>query len=150
MDNIDRKILWHLQKNCRVSISDLGNLVGLSTSATHRRIGILEQEGVIEKYTAHLSGEKLGYSMIFYVEVSLENQSDKTLETFEKAALERPEVLECYLMTGSADYLVKVAAKNTKSYEQTYKRIIASLPHVSRIQSSLVMKTVKAWSGYSL
>ena len=52
MDNIDRKILWHLQDNCRVSISDLGNLVGLSTSATHRRIGILEQEGVIEKYTA--------------------------------------------------------------------------------------------------
>ena len=52
MDNIDRKILWHLQENCRVSISDLGNLVGLSTSATHRRIGILEQEGVIEKYTA--------------------------------------------------------------------------------------------------
>jgi DNA-binding Lrp family transcriptional regulator len=64
--------------------------------------------------------------------------------------LERPEVLECYLTTGSADYLVKVAAKDTKSYEQIYKRIIASLPHVSRIESSLVMKTVKAWSGYSL
>jgi Lrp/AsnC family leucine-responsive transcriptional regulator len=150
MDKIDRKILRYLQDNCRLSISDLGNLVGLSTSATHRRISILEKEGMIEKYTASLSGEKLGYSMIFFVEVSLENQSDKTLASFEKAALERPEVLECYLTTGSADYLVKVAAKDTKSYEQIYKRIIASLPHVSRIESSLVMKTVKAWSGYSL
>ena len=84
---------------------------------------------MIEKYTASLSGEKLGYSMIFFVEVSLENQSDKTLASFEKAALERPEVLECYLTTGSADYLVKVAAKDTKSYEQikeSYKLSISS------------------------
>ena len=84
MDKIDRKILRYLQDNCRLSISDLGNLVGLSTSATHRRISILEKEGMIEKYTASLSGEKLGYSMIFFVEVSLENQSDKTLASFEK------------------------------------------------------------------
>ena len=86
--------------------------------------------------------------MTFYVEVSLESQSDAVLSAFEKAALGRPEVLECYLTTGEADYLIKVAAPDTKSYERIYKRTIAALPHVSRIQSSLVMKTVKRWSGY--
>ena len=148
IDTIDYKILNSLQKNCRQSVADIGDAVGLSPSATHRRIGILEKDGVIERYTARLNGEKLGYAMTFFVEVSLESQSESVLAAFEKAALARPEVLECYLTTGSADYLIKVAAPNTESYEQIYKRIIAALPHVNRIQSSLVMKTVKRWTGY--
>jgi len=133
IDEIDRKILNLIQKNCRFSVADIGEHVGLSTSACHRRIGILEDKGVILDYAARLSGEKLGYKMTFYVEVSLENQSEAALNAFEKAALARPEVLECYLTTGSADYLIKVAAPN---------------PYVNRIQSSLVMKTVKRWAGY--
>ena len=148
MDEIDRKILRLLQDNCRLSIANIGDKVGLSASACHRRISLLEKDGVIENYTARLNGEKLGYNMTFYVEVSLESQSDAVLSAFEKAALGRPEVLECYLTTGEADYLIKVAAPDTKSYERIYKRTIAALPHVSRIQSSLVMKTVKRWSGY--
>ena len=148
MDEIDRKILRLLQDNCRLSIADIGGKVGLSASACHRRISLLEKDGVIENYTARLNGEKLGYNMTFYVEVSLESQSDAVLSAFEKAALGRPEVLECYLTTGEADYLIKVAAPDTKSYERIYKRTIAALPYVSRIQSSLVMKTVKRWSGY--
>ena len=148
MDEIDRKILRLLQDNCRLSIADIGDKVGLSASACHRRISLLEKNGVIENYAARLNGEKLGYNMTFYVEVSLESQSDAVLSAFEKAALGRPEVLECYLTTGEADYLIKVAAPDTKSYERIYKRTIAALPHVSRIQSSLVMKTVKRWSGY--
>ena len=148
MDEIDRKILRILQGNCRLSIADIGDKVGLSASACHRRISLLEKNGVIENYAARLNGEKLGYNMTFYVEVSLESQNDAVLSAFEKAALGRPEVLECYLTTGAADYLIKVAAPDTKSYERIYKRTIAALPHVSRIQSSLVMKTVKRWSGY--
>jgi len=148
LDDIDYKILDSLQKNCRQSVTEIGEKVGLSPSATHRRIGILEKDGVIERYTARLSGKKLGYAMTFFVEVSLESQSEAVLAAFEKAALARPEVLECYLTTGSADYLIKVAAPNTESYEQLYKRTIAALPHVNRIQSSLVMKTVKRWTGY--
>ncbi len=148
IDDIDRNILGILQDNCRLSIADIGEHVGLSASACHRRIGILEKNGVIERYAARLSGEKLGYKMMFYVEVSLESQSEAVLAAFEKAALAHPEVLECYLTTGSADYLIKVAAPDTESYEKLYKRTIAALPHVNRIQSSLVMKTVKRWSGY--
>ena len=148
IDAIDYKILDSLQKNCRQSVTEIGDQVGLSPSATHRRISILEKDGVIERYTARLSGKKLGYAMTFFVEVSLESQSETVLAAFEKAALARPEVLECYLTTGSADYLIKVAAPDTESYEQLYKRIIAALPHVNRIQTSLVMKTVKPWTGY--
>ena len=148
MEDIDRKILRLLQNNCRLSIADIGDKVGLSASACHRRISLLEKDRVIEGYAARLNGEKLGYNMTFYVEVSLESQNDAVLSAFEKAALARSEVLECYLTTGAADYLIKVAAPDTKSYERIYKRTIAALPHVSRIQSSLVMKTVKRWSGY--
>lgn len=147
-DQIDRKILSELQANCRQSVADISEKVGLSPSACHRRIGILEDKGVIERYAARLNGEKLGFNMTFYVEVSLEGQSEKALAEFEKAALSRPEVLECHLMTGDADYLIKVAAPSTADYERLYRRIIAALPHVSRIKSSLVMKTVKRWYGY--
>ncbi len=147
-DAIDRKILSELQENCRQPIAEISSKVGLSPSACHRRIGILEDKGVIERYAARLNGEKLGFNMTFYVEVSLEGQSEKILSEFEKAALSRPEVLECHLMTGDADYLIKVAAPSTSDYEQLYRRTIAALPHVNRIKSSLVMKTVKRWYGY--
>ena len=147
-DIIDCKIIDLLQQDSRQSVSEIGESVGLSPSATHRRVGILENKGVIEGYCARLNGEKLGYSLLFFVEVTLDSQSEAVLAAFEAAAIARPEVLECYLTTGSGDYLIKVAAPDTKSYEQIYKRIIASLPHVNRIQSSLVMKTVKPWMGY--
>ena len=148
IDTIDRKILAELQKNCRQSVADISETVGLSPSACHRRIGILEEKGIIERYAARLNGERLGFNMTFYVEVTLEGQSEKILSEFEKAALSRPEVLECHLMTGDADYLIKVAAPSTEDYERIYRRTIAALPHVTRIKSSLVMKTVKRWYGY--
>jgi len=148
IDAIDRKILRALQLDCKQSAAAIGEAIGLSPSATHRRIGLLEERGVIERYAARLNGEKLGFAVTFYVEVTLEGQSEAILSAFEKAALARPEVLECHLMTGQADYLIKVAAPDTKDYERIYKRAIAALPHVSRIQSSLVMKTVKRWTGY--
>ena len=82
------------------------------------------------------------------MEVSLDSQSEQVLAAFEAAVQARPQILECYLMTGSADYLLKVAAENTREYERIYRRTIAALPHVSGIQSSLVMKQVKRWNGY--
>ena len=148
ISDIDRKILHELQKNCRQSSSSIGDKIALSPSACHRRIGLLEERGLIEGYSARLNGEKLGYAMTFYVEVTLEGQSESILSAFEKAALARPEVLECHLMTGQADYLIKVAAPDTADYERIYRRTISALPHVSRIQSSLVMKTIKRWKGY--
>ncbi|MEE9273115.1 MAG: Lrp/AsnC family transcriptional regulator [Robiginitomaculum sp.] len=148
MDAIDKKLLLALQEDCRQSVANLATYVGLSASAAHRRIGLLEKDGYIKGYQARLNGAKLGYNIEFYVEVSLESQSESILAAFEKAALSRPQILECYLMTGNADYLLKVAAENTREYERIYRRTIAALPHVTRIQSSLVMKAVKRWAGY--
>lgn len=148
IDEIDKKILLAVQENCRRSISDISLEVGLSNSACHRRIGLLEKSGLIEGYHARLNGPKLGYQIEFYVEISLDSQSENVLEDFEKAVLARPQILECYLMTGDADYLLKVAAENTREYERIYRRIIAALPHVTHIRSSLVMKSVKRWDGY--
>jgi len=148
IDNIDKKILSFLQTNCRRPISEMAQEVGLSLSACHRRIGILEDKGIITHYSARLDGEALGYQLTFYVEISLDSQSDAVLAKFENAALKCPEVLECHLMTGSSDYLIKIAAPNTQDYERIYRRTIAALPHVNRIQSSLVMKTIKRWNGY--
>ncbi len=150
MDQIDRKILNALQENCRRPISDIADEVGLSLSACARRISLLEDKSLIEGYGARLNAEKLGFRMVFFVEVSLDSQTEAALSTFEKATKARPEILECYLMTGQADYLIKVAAADTQDYEATYRKVIASLPHVSRIQSALVMKTVKPWLGYKL
>ena len=148
MDTIDKKLLQAVQTNCRRPIAELATLVGLSTSAAHRRLSLLEKSGLIEGYQARLNGEKLGYLIEFYVEVSLDSQSEQVLAAFEQAALARPQILECYLMTGDADYLIKIAAENTREYERIYRRIIAALPHVSNIRSSLVMKAVKRWRGY--
>ena len=148
INKIDRKILTLLQENCRVPIAETASKVGLSLSACHRRIGQLEKAGLIERYAARLNGAALGYGMIFYLEVSLESQAESALTAFETAALANNHVLECHLMTGDADYLIKVACTDTQDYEQLYRRTIAALPHVTKIKSSLVMKTVKRWKGY--
>lgn len=150
MDTLDRKILASLQENSGKPIADLSDRIGLSLSACARRIKNLEERGLIEGYSARLNGEALGYKMTFFVEISLDSQSDEALAAFEKAAERCSEVLECHLMTGSADYLVRVSAQDTSDYEQTYKRSIASLPHVIKIQSALVMKTIKPWHGFPI
>ena len=148
IDVIDKKILTLLQDNCRAPIAETAEKVGLSLSACHRRIGQLEKAGLIERYAARLNGTALGYAMTFYLDVSLESQSETALAAFEKAALASDQVLECHLMTGDADYLLKVACRDTEDYEQLYRRTIAALPHVTKIKSSLVMKSVKRWKGY--
>ena len=148
IDVIDKKILTLLQDNCRAPIAETAEKVGLSLSACHRRIGQLEKAGLIERYAARLNGTALGYAMTFYLDVSLESQSETALAAFEKAALASDQVLECHLMTGDADYLIKVACRDTEDYEQLYRRTIAALPHVTKIKSSLVMKSVKRWKGY--
>lgn len=149
-DNIDRKILNAIQQNSRRSISETAEIVGLSLSACHRRIANLEAAGIIQGYSANLNGAALGFKVTFFIEVSLDSQTETALMEFEQAAIKRPDILECHLMTGQADYLIKVTVADTYDYERIYRKSIASLPHVRSIQSSLVMKTVKRWNGYLL
>lgn len=150
IDAIDAKIMRALQADSRQTAAQIGDMAGLSSSACHRRIRLLEQKGLIEGYGARLDAEKLGYTMSFFVEVTLEGQSETVLAAFERAAAARDEVLDCYLTTGPADYVLRVAARDTDDYERIHRRVISALPHVIRIQSSLVMKTVKRWRGYPI
>ena len=148
LEETDRKILRELQEDSRRSVAAIGERVGLSASACHRRIRLLEERGAIQGYGARLDPEALGLSVSFFVEVTLEGQSETVLAAFEQAAARRPEVLECHLTTGQADYVLRIAARDTEDYERIHRRVVSALPHVIRIQSSLVMKTVKRWRGY--
>lgn len=148
IEAIDRKILRALQMDSRQTASAIGEAVGLSPSACHRRIRLLEERGLIEGYGARLDADALGFSMTFFVEVTLEGQNETVLGAFERAAQARDEVLECHLTTGPADYVLRVAAKDREDYERIHRQVISGLPHVIRIQSSLIMKTVKRWRGY--
>ena len=147
LDNIDRRILRELQADSSVSVSDLAAKVNLSASACHRRIKLLEERKLIRGYGARLDAERLGLAIEFFVEISLVAQSEQTLEAFEQAARRVPEILECHLMGGQYDYLLRIAAASATDYERIHRQAITRLPGVARIQSCLALRKVKAWTG---
>ncbi|HHB81885.1 MAG TPA: Lrp/AsnC family transcriptional regulator, partial [Devosia sp.] len=104
LGEIDRKLLLAVQADCQQSVQRLGEKVGLSPSACHRRLKALEEKGFILAYRATLSADKLGFSMQFFISVSLGSQSEKSFEEFEAAVKDVPEILECHLMAGQSDY----------------------------------------------
>ena len=148
LDKIDKIILRELQRDCRQPIAELAEKAGLSASACHRRMKIMEDQGVIEGFGAALNREAIGYSIEFFVEVSLAQQSEEAFNKFEQAVMRVPEILECHLMSGTADYMLRVAASDAADYEAIHRAKISRLPGVQRIVSSLALRTVKGWSGY--
>lgn len=148
LDEIDRRILAGLQRDSRQPIAELAKAAGLSPSACHRRIKLLEQRHVIASYGVTLDRAALGYSIELFVELSLLNQTEEALTRFEQAVLRVPEILECHLMSGEADYLLRIVARDAQDYERIHRTRIARLPGVARIVSSLALRTVKSWSGY--
>jgi DNA-binding Lrp family transcriptional regulator len=148
LDKIDRILLTELQRDSRQSIADLAAKAALSPSACHRRVKLLEDAGAIEGYTAKLSRTALGFTNEFFVEVSLSSQTEEAFEKFERAILREPEILECHLMSGQFDYLLRIAATDATDYERIHRSKISRLPGVQRIQSSLALRTVKPWGGY--
>ncbi|HIO91877.1 MAG TPA: Lrp/AsnC family transcriptional regulator [Leucothrix mucor] len=148
MDRVDIKILRYLQRNCRLPIAELADKVNLSTSACHRRVKLLEESKKIEGYSARLNPRNLGYRVLVYAEISLNSQSDECLNNFEQAVKICPEILECHLMSGEADYLIKVAARSTDHYERIHRRTISHLPGISKMKSNFVLRTIQGWEGY--
>jgi Lrp/AsnC family leucine-responsive transcriptional regulator len=143
LDSIDRRILDTLQKQGRLSNQDLSERVGLSPSASHRRVQRLEEEGFIAGYVALLDPRRLGRRTLVFVEITLEGQADEVLDAFEKAVARVPEVLECHLMAGTADYLLKVVATDTEDFARIHRRSLATLPGVRGLQSSFALRTVR-------
>jgi DNA-binding Lrp family transcriptional regulator len=150
LDKTDLIILSELQRNAQRPIAVLAQKAGLSPSSCHRRVKLLEEAGVIQGYTATLNRAALGLANEFFVEVSLSAQTEEAFEKFEKAVQRVPEIVECHLMSGQFDYLLRVAAADAADYERIHRSRISRLPYVQRIQSSLALRTVKGWAGYPI
>ena len=142
LDAIDRRILAVLQKDSRVTNAELSERVNLSPSACHRRVQRLEAEGVIDRYVALLDARRLGWPTTVFVEITLSGQADELLDAFEAAVRRVPDVLECHLMAGSADYLLKVVAQDTDDFARIHRQYLARLPGVAQMHSSFALRTV--------
>lgn len=142
IDFIDRKILRIVQKNGRISNADLADEVGLSTSACHRRLQRLFEESIISSVVALVNERAVKLNSTVFVEIKLLRQVDDVLEEFEKAVCLIPEVLECHLMAGSADYLLKVAVADAEDFERIHRKHLSRLPNVSNMTSSFSLRTV--------
>ncbi len=142
LDQIDRRILTVLQKRGRISNAELSEEVNLSPSACHRRVQRLEAEGYIREYVALLDARKLGCATTVFVEITLSGQADEVLEAFERQVALVPDVLECHLMAGTADYILKVVARDTEDFARIHRQYLARLPGVQGMQSSFALRTV--------
>ncbi len=150
MDKMARKILAALQRNGKLSNTELALQVGLSESACLRRVKLLEQEGVIERYTAVLNPQKVGITVSFMVRITLKSQTERDLGAFERAVLVVPEVTECYLTTGAADYVLRVVARSASDFERLHSTVLTKLPGVARVDSSFVLRPVVKNAGLPL
>lgn len=143
LDPIDKRILAELQRNGRISNVDLATAVGLSPSPCLRRVRDMERAGVIDRYAAILDQGAAGYALSIFVQVTLERQIETALEAFERIIAGRPEVMECYLMTGDADYLLRIVVPDVAAYEEFLKNHLTRVPGVSSIKSSFALNRVK-------
>lgn len=142
LDAIDIAILSALQNDARMPNVTLADKVGLSPSACSRRLDALEKNGIIRDYHARLSSRALGHPIVVIVYMTLEGQSVAQLSAFEEAVKKCPNVLICYLMSGTSDYLLRVAAKDLADYERIHKEWLSAMPGVSRMTSSFALREV--------
>jgi len=139
----DRAIMCALQQDGRLSNVELAGRINLSPSACLRRVQLLEERGAIARYVALLDPQVLDLTGVAFVFVSLDRMAKKDMEAFERAVREPPEILECFLIAGSNDYLLRVAYRDSSDLERIHTDILMQLPGVIRTQSTLVLRTVK-------
>ncbi|MAQ85260.1 Lrp/AsnC family transcriptional regulator [Psychromarinibacter halotolerans] len=142
LDDTDRRILRALQKRGRISNAELSEAVNLSPSACHRRVQRLEAEGIIARYVALLDPRKLNRPTTVFVEITLSGQAEEVLDAFEREVARIPDLLECHLMAGTADYLLKLSAEDTDDFARIHRRYLARLPGVAQMHSSFALRTV--------
>jgi len=149
VDRIDRSILNALQKNGRLSNVQLADQVGLSESACLRRVRLLEQSGIIDRYVMLINPSAIGKPGNVFVRVTLEGQQKEKLQQFEETVAAVPEVMECYLMSGDFDYLLRVIIKDNDDYMRVHDKL-TGLPGVVRVQSSFALRTVRKTTELAL
>jgi DNA-binding Lrp family transcriptional regulator len=142
LDRIDRSILHELQLDARLSNAALAGRINLSESACLRRVRRLEEDSMITNYVALVDQSRAGYPDNVFVQITLESQQQDDLAAFEAAVAALPEVMECYLMSGDSDYLLRVIVCDARDYERIHSQHLTRLPGVDRVQSSFALRTV--------
>ncbi len=142
-DALDRRILDIIQDDARIANAELATKVGLSPSPCWRRVRTLEERGVIRQYASLLEPEAIGLPVNVFATVTLEKQAEKRLEHFEEEILRRPEVMECYLMTGEFDYLLRVVVPDIAAYQRFLLEHLTRIEGIASIKSSFALKQVQ-------
>ena len=150
IDDRDRAILRELMRDGRLTNAELAERVHLSQSACLRRVRMLEDSGLIAGYVMLLDPDVAGLSGAAFVSVTLEQQGRATLDRFEHDVRRHPEIIECYLLAGAADYLLRVAFRDARDFERIHTDILTQLPGVSRVQSTMTLRTVKKTTALPL
>lgn len=148
MDYPDRALLDMLQRDSSQTVAILADTIALSSSACHRRIKLLEETGVISGYGARVDPKRLGLAAEVFVEITLLSQSREAMDRFEQAVVDFPEILECHLMSGAADYILRVAATDLDHYDRIHRDCLSRLPGVTSMRSSFSLRPIKRMNGY--
>lgn len=143
LDQTDRRILEFLQTNPGINASELGEKIGLSQSAVWRRIQSLREEGVIRDQPVKLDREKVGLNTMVFAHVKLTSHGRSNLKDFSDAVSEYPEVLDCYVLLGNVDFLLRIVTEDIKAYEQFFFEKLSQLPGIQEVNSSIVMSDIK-------
>jgi DNA-binding Lrp family transcriptional regulator len=147
LDKIDKIILDNLQHEGRMTNVELSRKAGISAPPCLRRVKTLEDEGVIVGYNAILDNQALGFNVVIYAEVALVSQNDSDLREFEEKVQSWPGVRECYMVTGGADFLLKIVAKDFDDYQEFLSQELTTLPKVSQVKTRMVVRTSKRQPG---
>lgn len=150
LDHIDKQLLSLLQQDSKMNIKEIAQRLQLTKSPIYERLKRYEREGIIDRYVAVLNKSKINTGMIVFCSVSLDSQRLDGIEAFTIAIKDIPEVVECYLMGGANDFLLKVAVKDLKSYHQFSSGRLAALPNVSQIKSTFVLDEIMCSSVYPI
>lgn len=142
-DKLDMAILRELLQDSRRSLQEIGQQVGLSSTACWNRIKQMETTGVLEGYSIKVNLERLGYQNTVIVQVNLESHNDETLYEFGRVLETIPEVLEAHLVSGDYDYFIRIAVKDTRDYERLLREKLYKIPGIRHSKSSFVLRTLK-------
>ena len=140
----DRRILAELQQDSRLTMQELAERVGMSSSAVWRRVKSLEEEGVIDRYAALVNARKSGFGLASMVHVSLARHEQSNVDHFIREVLRHPEVLECFATSGEADFHLRVVVEDIDAYNEFLDDFVFKLPGVSQVRSNIVLKEIKA------
>lgn len=142
LDKVDRKILNFLQVDGRMTNADLAEKINLSPSACLRRVQRIENSDIVDGYVMLVNQEAMGKPTSIFVDISLNSQSEESFDTFEQAVKDCPEIMECFLMSGDSDYLIRVVATDAQDFERIHKKYLSRFPGVARIRSNFALRTV--------